>query len=384
MGQVSKFEYARLIAAFVSAQHGALVDRAFGRSERRQLLRQKRDYYKDYWARVAQRGGGSLDDIGGRFLRINLAGRRTMVLGGFVGLDNMVTLKFAKDKNLMEDLLVQEGLPLTRGISLGLGNWQEGIQLLQQCPAGLVVKPADGSGGKGVTTCIKHKNDFRKALSLARVYSRKVRVESFATGASYRLLFIRGQLIDTIRRDSPNLTGDGRLSVRKLVNLENTRRMEQRPCVALTRLTLDLDAYIALADQGYHAGSVPARDEAIRVKNTISQNSRNENRRVSEVVHESYHAVGKSVFEITGISFLGLDVITTSISEDYRSSGGVINEINTTPALHHHDLIDNGDGIDIGLQVVREAIAVDSRWSNRATSQRFDVGSQPATATTSS
>lgn len=373
---------ANLVSAIIRAQCGALADRAFGRSARRQLLRQKREYYTDFWTRVAQRGGGSLDEIGDGFLRVNLGDRKTMVRGSFVGLDNMVTLKFAKNKNLAEELLVQEGLPLTRGTSLGLGNWREGIHLLQKHPAGLVVKPADGSGGKGVTTCIKRESDFTRALSVAWIYSRKVRVEPFATGASYRLLFIRGELIDTIRRDSPTLIGDGRSTIGKLVDLENARRMEQRPIVALTRLALDLDACVALADQGHSKGSVPARDDSIRVKNAVNQNNRNENSRVSEVVHASYRAVGKSVFEITGISFLGLDVITTSISEDYRSSGGVINEVNTTPALHHHDLIGNGDGVDIGLQVIREAIEVDGRWSNRGTPQRYEVNSQPAATTT--
>jgi D-alanine-D-alanine ligase-like ATP-grasp enzyme len=37
-----------------------------------------------------------------------------------------------------------------------------------------------------------------------------------------------------------------------------------------------------------------------------------------------------------GSVFLGVDVITSDIQADLRECGGVINEVNTTPALHHH------------------------------------------------
>jgi cyanophycin synthetase len=42
---------------------------------------------------------------------------------------------------------------------------------------------------------------------------------------------------------------------------------------------------------------------------------------------------------IFNIELLGLDLICSDISIPLGESGGAINEINTTPGLHHHDLV---------------------------------------------
>jgi len=41
------------------------------------------------------------------------------------------------------------------------------------------------------------------------------------------------------------------------------------------------------------------------------------------------------------LELIGLDVIIEDISQPMASTGGVTNEINTTPGLQHHDLVSN-------------------------------------------
>jgi len=42
--------------------------------------------------------------------------------------------------------------------------------------------------------------------------------------------------------------------------------------------------------------------------------------------------------------FAGVDIITLDPAVPLRESGGVINEVNTTPGLHHHYNLINGNG----------------------------------------
>jgi D-alanine-D-alanine ligase-like ATP-grasp enzyme len=40
-----------------------------------------------------------------------------------------------------------------------------------------------------------------------------------------------------------------------------------------------------------------------------------------------------------GIQLAGVDVMTTDIAAPLEATGGVIGEVNTMPALHHHYLV---------------------------------------------
>jgi D-alanine-D-alanine ligase-like ATP-grasp enzyme len=55
-----------------------------------------------------------------------------------------------------------------------------------------------------------------------------------------------------------------------------------------------------------------------------------------ELICESIRRDAETAARVVGSAFLGVDVITLDPSVPLRESGGVINEVNTTPALHHH------------------------------------------------
>jgi D-alanine-D-alanine ligase-like ATP-grasp enzyme len=55
-----------------------------------------------------------------------------------------------------------------------------------------------------------------------------------------------------------------------------------------------------------------------------------------DLICESIRRDAEAAARIVGSDFLGVDVITPDPSVPLAQSGGVINEVNTTPALHHH------------------------------------------------
>ena len=57
---------------------------------------------------------------------------------------------------------------------------------------------------------------------------------------------------------------------------------------------------------------------------------------VTELLHESIVQDAIQGAEIVGARLVGVDIITTDITRNLRETGGIVNEINTTPALHHH------------------------------------------------
>jgi D-alanine-D-alanine ligase-like ATP-grasp enzyme len=57
---------------------------------------------------------------------------------------------------------------------------------------------------------------------------------------------------------------------------------------------------------------------------------------VTDLICPSIRQNAERAALLVGSEFLGVDIITPDPTVPLRQSGGVINEVNTTPALHHH------------------------------------------------
>ena len=60
------------------------------------------------------------------------------------------------------------------------------------------------------------------------------------------------------------------------------------------------------------------------------------NETVTHLVCDSLRRDAERAARVVGSDFVGVDVITTDPAVPLQQCGGVINEVNTTPALHHH------------------------------------------------
>jgi len=90
------------------------------------------------------------------------------------------------------------------------------------------------------------------------------------------------------------------------------------------------------------------------VKDVINQNTVLENHVISDSdVHPLTIAMGTDIAIDFGLELIGLDVISEDISLPLSQNGGVINEVNTTPGLHHHDLVANEESrVDVAAQIL--------------------------------
>jgi cyanophycin synthetase len=220
-----------------------------------------------------------------------------------------------------------------------------------------VVKPADGTaGGHGVTTGISSTSALHAASWNAaglHAANSNLLVEEQLTGASFRLLYLDGEFIDAVRRDSPVVVGDGKSTIRQLVNAENTTRRTSRPISALSPLTIDQESRNTLAAQGKSPGSVPAAGETVRVKLAVNENASAQNHVVRNEVHEEIVRAGSQLVRELNIGLGGLDVTSHDISAPLAKGDTIFNEINVPPGIHHHYLVANPeDGADVASIVL--------------------------------
>lgn len=196
----------------------------------------------------------------------------------------------------------------------------------------------------------------------ASVHCKDLLIEETVRGSSYRLLFLGGKYIHGIRRDPPTVVGDGRSTVRELIESENQYRLNQGDdIVSLFTVDIDQDCRAALRDQGLDLGSRPAAGRTIAVKRVVNQNAAKDNVEVTDQVHASIIATGIRGSAELGLQLSGVDVLTTDIGKPLEETGGVINEINGTPGLHHHYLTSNRRDPEITARLLRYCMATASR-----------------------
>ena len=299
-----------------------------------------RAFYSGFWQDSATSLGASCEVWEFGYHRIARSGLSTLVRGSGVRLDDHLILALMGNKLLTYRLLAEQGLDVPRHVRCTPTNLEPAHRLMAEIGKPLVIKPMSGTGGgQGVTTGITDAKSLRRAARFASRFDPDLLAEEQIEGASYRLLYLDGELIDAVRRDPPRLVADGKSTIRQLMKLENRRRLTGRPFTALRPLRLDRDAQNYLAAHGLSSSSIPAAGEVIVIKRAVNENSAAENHVVRSEVHPATAALGAKLVQNLGVRLAGLDLLCRDISQPLTRANGLISEINTTPGLHHHVLI---------------------------------------------
>ncbi len=322
------------------------------RSTLQRMVQLRADFYQQFWQEAAADLGAELESPGYGFLRLRLGNTRTVVRGANVMLDDHVTLEMAGNKAFTHQLLMAGDLPVPRHVAYRLGELKAVHELLEETGR-IVVKPAGGCGGRGITADITEHGQLLEASCAAHAFGDSLLAEEQIAGDSYRMLYLDDQLIDAVHRGPPTVVGDGRHSLSALVQLENRRRLAAPPFTALSPLMLDPSARYFLNRAGRSLRQRPAEGEIIAIKSAVNQNASRDNRSVLGALHPSYLQLGRRISRQLPIRLLGLDVIVRRIDQPLSAATGVINELNTTPAFHHHELIANREQrVRVGSRVL--------------------------------
>lgn len=321
-----------------------------------------RTYFFDaYWKAVAEDLDADLEVVGNGFFRISKGNRHTFVRGPQVAMDDHLTLRIAGNKPLVHRLIRDQGYEsfIPQYASYSLDNFDVAEKFLAAQSGNCVVKPGSGSGaGMGITTKVCNTKLLAHASYVANVFSSDLIVEEEIPGSSYRLLYLNGELIDAIRRDSPSVEGDGCHTISELIDIENYSRLCEAPIRALRPLTSDLENELTLKSQGLTLKDIPPEGVSVAVKTAANQNSRFENVRVMDEIHPSIVEFGKKISEVVNVTLSGVDLMLGNCAVPLEESGCFVNEINTTPGLHHHALVSNlSNSVPVGRLVIAQLLA---------------------------
>jgi len=258
----------------------------------------------------------------------------------------------AQDKDLTKQLLIAAGLPVPEGASVR--SLEAAVATMARLGGAVVVKPRDGSQGRGVTTNVVDRKQLAVAFGAAQVHDAHVIVERFVPGEDYRLLVVGDRLVAAARREPPNVIGDGVHTIRELVVLVNTDpRRGVGHATPLTRIRLDEIALDCLRIQGFGPDTVPPRGGRVVLRNNANLSTGGTATDVTDDVHPQVAQRAVEAARMVGLDICGVDVVCESVMEPLETQGGAIVEVNAVPGLRMHLNPSYGHGRDVGGAIVQ-------------------------------
>ncbi|MBH9551451.1 cyanophycin synthetase [Inhella gelatinilytica] len=262
----------------------------------------------------------------------------------------------AGDKDLTKTLLKAVGVPVPAGQVVR--SPEEAWEAAQDLGLPVVVKPSDGNHGRGVTLDLKTEQDVRAAFALADSEGSEVLVERCIPGNEHRMLVVGGKVVAAARGESAWIHGDGRHSVRQLIDLQinSDPRRGLTEDFPLNRVMPEEDPVVMLEleRQNLRPESVPAHGQRVLIQ-------RNGNVSIdctAEVHPEVAFQVGLAARTV-GLDIAGIDLVAEDIGRPLHEQGGAVVEVNAGPGLLMHLKPAEGVPQPVGQAIVDHLFAED-------------------------
>jgi cyanophycin synthetase len=292
---------------------------------------------------------------------VRLTPRRSLVQLGYgvhqkriqaseTSLTSSIAVEVCQEKPLTNRMLSTVGVPIPPGrLVPDAGEaWQAA------CDIGLpvVVKPADGNQGRGVSVRLRAEQEVRDAFHLARRHG-EVLVERCLDGDDYRLLVVNGVMVAAARRDPPCVIGDGRRSVRELVaEINRDPRRRAGHSAVLTEIPLDEVARMALAQQRLDPETVPAAGARVALRSNGNLSTGGTAADVTAEVHPANAQLAELAAQVLALDVAGVDLICRDIRRPLHEQDGAVVEVNAAPGLRMHLHPSSGQPRDVASPIV--------------------------------
>lgn len=290
-------------------------------------------------------------DYEGNFLILGYGSKQERVWATITSRTSSVAVDLAGDKFLTNKLLSQNAVPVPRGYLVA--SLAAAVDAFNAIGSPVVIKPAGGNHGKGVTLNIVTKAEVKRAFKLAVEYDERVLVEEHVIGRQYRLCVVNGKLAAAAERIPAHVVGDGIHTVAELMDIVNQDPARgfghSRP---LTWLQLDAAAILTLARQKMRAASVPDVGRIVYIRDNANLSTGGTANDITDYIHpETVQQVERAV-RLIGLDVAGVDLVIPDIAAPLSEGYGAIIEINAAPGLRMHLYPSGGMSRDVGAAIV--------------------------------
>jgi cyanophycin synthetase len=263
----------------------------------------------------------------------------------------LIATEIAKDKSLAYRILSDLGLPVPK--QSVVYSLKRALSAAEKIGFPVVLKPVDGNHGRGVSVNVRNAAEVEAAYDAAKEHGDAIIVEGMIRGFDHRLLVIGGKLEAAARRMPGHVVGDGKHTVKELVDTVNR---DPRRGVGhekeLTQIQLDPQALSCLAERSMTVDSVPPKDDVVLLRRTANLSTGGTAIDVTDVIHPDNREMAERAIKAVGLDIGGVDFISEDATVPYKENGAGICEVNAGPGFRMHVSPSEGKPRDIAGKVM--------------------------------
>ncbi|MCB1722167.1 MAG: N-acetylglutaminylglutamine synthetase [Chromatiaceae bacterium] len=291
---------------------------------------QRLNPYARIITREAQRRGIGVDvlDAEAGFFELALGGRTVTCRESLSELTTSIAMSRCDDKAVTHRLLAGAGLRVPA---------QAKVEDLQQADAFLaeygavVVKPARGEQGAGISVDVRDRKALEAAIAEARKFGEQVLLEEYVEGTDLRIIVIDGAVVAAAVRRPPRIQGTGRDTIRALIEKQSRRRAAATG--GESRIPIDQETERCVTDAGYALDDVLPYGEYLTVRRTANLHTGGTIHDVTAQLHPTLCQAAVDAARAIDIPVTGLDFLVP----DPAGADYVVIEANERPGLANHE-----------------------------------------------
>jgi GNAT-family acetyltransferase (TIGR03103 family) len=263
-------------------------------------------------------------------LRLSVGGRTVLTRESLSEFTSAVAMSRCDDKRVTRRIMERAGVRVPKGVLAGDGDLAEATGLLEECGE-VVVKPARGEQGKGITVGVRDGDGLERAVALALQHCPEVLVEELVAGEDLRVVVIDHAVVAAAVRRPAEVVGDGRSTVAELI--EKTSRRRERATAGESRIPVDDVTAEVVADAGHGMDDVLPTGRRLRVRRTANLHTGGTIEDVTDRLHPAIAEAAVRASRAIGIPVTGLDFLVP----DLDGPDHVFIEANERPGLANHE-----------------------------------------------
>ncbi len=258
----------------------------------------------------ARRRGIRVDvlDVEAGYFRLSSAGRSIVCRESLSELTSSIAMSRCDDKRVTRRLMEGAGLrvPAQRGVTDDTGD----EKFLAE-HGSIVVKPARGEQGMGISVDIRAVEEMRAGIEAAKRVSADVVLEEFVAGEDLRVVVIDGEVVAAAVRRPPTVIGTGEHTVRELIEKYNRRRAAATE--GESRVPFDEETTRCVRLAGHKLDDVLPTGKAIDVRRTANLHTGGTIHDVTAQLHPALAEASIVATRAIEIPVAGLDLIVPAV-----------------------------------------------------------------------
>jgi GNAT-family acetyltransferase (TIGR03103 family) len=267
-------------------------------------------------------------DAEGGYLQLTHGGTSVVTRESLSELTNAIAMSRCDDKRVARKVVADVGIRVPQGMTAT--STAEDHEFLEKVGS-VVVKPARGEQGAGITVGVTKPDDLDRAIAFAAQHCPDVLLEERCEGEDLRIVVIGGKVIAAALRRPAEVVGSGTHTVRQLVEAQSRRRAAAthgESVIPLDDVTTD-----TVREAGWSLDDVLPANEHLVVRRTANLHTGGTIRDVTDDLNPLLAKVAVDAAYAIGIPVTGIDLIVPSVAgEEYAFI-----EANERPGLANHE-----------------------------------------------